>query len=99
MNLYSNGERIIRATGKAYEAIYRAQGFRPYAEEIKEDKVGEQDNAGSENVDGEDKNDGKQPDKAGEPDNAGKANESGAGAADTGKGKKPAARRKPDADK
>lgn len=35
MNKYTNGERIIYATEKAFNVIYRRQGFK----ELKEDKL------------------------------------------------------------
>lgn len=33
MNKYTNGKRVIYATEKAYNVIYKRQGFRPVAEE------------------------------------------------------------------
>ena len=33
MNKYTNGKRIIHATEKAYNVIYKRQGFKPAVEE------------------------------------------------------------------
>lgn len=33
MNKYTNGKRVIYATEKAYNVIYKRQGFRPVANE------------------------------------------------------------------
>ncbi len=33
MNKYTNGKRVIYATEKAYNVIYKRQGFRPVAKE------------------------------------------------------------------
>ncbi len=49
MNKYTNGERVIYATERAYNVIYKRQGFRPVAEET--EKVAEREIDEAEKVD------------------------------------------------
>lgn len=49
MNRYTNGKRVIYATEKAYNIIYKKQGFRPVAEET--EKVTEREINEAEKVD------------------------------------------------
>ena len=38
MNKYTKDNKIIKATGKAYNLLYKVQGYKPYTE-IKEKKT------------------------------------------------------------
>jgi len=49
MNKYTNGKRVIYATERAYNVIYKRQGFRPVAEET--EKVTEREINEAEKVD------------------------------------------------
>ena len=49
MNKYTNGERVIYATERAFNVIYKRQGFRPAVEEI--EKVTEREINEAEKVD------------------------------------------------
>lgn len=49
MNKYTNGERVIYATERAFNVIYKKQGFRPVAEET--EKVTEREINEAEKVD------------------------------------------------
>lgn len=49
INKYTNGKRVIYATEKAYNVIYRRQGFKPVTEET--EKVTEREINEKEKVD------------------------------------------------
>lgn len=49
MNKYTNGERVIYATERAYNVIYKRQGFKPAVEET--EKVTEREINETEKVD------------------------------------------------
>lgn len=49
MNKYAKGKKVIFATEKAYELIYKEQGFVPFSE--KETKANKSKDAGTEKKD------------------------------------------------
>lgn len=54
MNKYVKGDRIINATEKAYELLYKEQGFKPYKESkakkaTDDNKIKDNDNENNQN--------------------------------------------------